>query len=501
MPQLPARAFAFSVLLTAAVSACSGTGDGAIVAEDDAESALNGVSITLTEHTMESTSTNWATSSQVVDRQGSLDVWLASGKLPTDGYDVGFVKAKVDAGVLVLTAAPLAPPTGCATNAFPTKVSAWYAVAKPAGVTSTRVEWAPSAQKRRSGSSCDRFAGTPRIGWATPLPRVTLQSYVSALAAEDESVVVHAPYDLWSIAPDGAVRWHTEKTGNTDSMDVALDATQVYAACDGLCAYRRSDGVLAWRVAATVWTSSPARGADGTLYVASDALLALSSTGTTKWTKQIAGYRFRRPLVRADGTIVAMAVKTDGTEDRLYALRPDGTEAWMTPFAHPQQATLRLVRLLTTSPDGTVYLDTPAGVAENDLTRVSATGVAAPAFARSNAFAVPTPDGGLLTAGTVTAQKTAANGALAWWFDAAPPVRTNRWSAKFAPPVVDALGHVHLAASSINSDWSPLVELDAAGKQVSSIQVDDWQSAIAVTPKRQVYSVGSSVYGVVTHTP
>lgn len=146
-------------------------------------------------------------------------------------------------------------------------------------------------------------------------------------------------------------------------------------------------------------------------------------------------------------------------------------------------------------------LETPAGIAENDLTRVSATGVVAAAFARSNWFATPTPDGGLLTVGSVIAQKTAPSGGLAWSFDAAPHVATKRWSAHFAPHLVDTAGHLHLAASSVNSDWSPLVELDAAGKELSRIQVDDWQYAIAVTPKRRVYTVGGSAYGILTHTP
>lgn len=71
--------------------------------------------------------------------------------------------------------------------------------------------------------------------------------------------------------------------------------------------------------------STPAVGADGTIYVASAAgVSAVTPAGIVSWTYPMAGARYTSPAVLPDGTIVAA-----GTE--LVAIYPNGTKRWNLP--------------------------------------------------------------------------------------------------------------------------------------------------------------------------
>ena len=71
--------------------------------------------------------------------------------------------------------------------------------------------------------------------------------------------------------------------------------------------------------------SSPAIGADGTIYVGSgdDNLYAVNPDGTQKWAFPTGNYIESSPAIGADGTIY---VGSD--DDNLYAINPDGTQKW-----------------------------------------------------------------------------------------------------------------------------------------------------------------------------
>ena len=67
--------------------------------------------------------------------------------------------------------------------------------------------------------------------------------------------------------------------------------------------------------------TSPAVGADGTIYVAADYLYAINPDGKLKW-KNTAGSDTSSPAVGADGTIYT------GLAGTLYAINPDGKIKW-----------------------------------------------------------------------------------------------------------------------------------------------------------------------------
>ena len=71
--------------------------------------------------------------------------------------------------------------------------------------------------------------------------------------------------------------------------------------------------------------SSPAVGADGTIYVGSfdQNLYAIKPGGTQKWRFTTGGFVFSSPAVGADGTIFVGSM-----DQNLYAIKPDGTQKW-----------------------------------------------------------------------------------------------------------------------------------------------------------------------------
>jgi outer membrane protein assembly factor BamB len=74
--------------------------------------------------------------------------------------------------------------------------------------------------------------------------------------------------------------------------------------------------------------SSPAVGADGTIYVGSEDAYALNSDGSLKWKfTTSAPIVDSSPAVGADGTIYI------GADHNVYALNPDGTQKWKLPPA------------------------------------------------------------------------------------------------------------------------------------------------------------------------
>jgi outer membrane protein assembly factor BamB/fibronectin type 3 domain-containing protein len=101
-----------------------------------------------------------------------------------------------------------------------------------------------------------------------------------------------------------------------------------------------------WMYPTDNWVqSSPAIGADGTVYVGSDKLYVVNSDGTLKWTYATGDYVRSSPAIGADGTIYV------GCDDfKLYAINPDSSLKW----------TYITGDYVSSSPavdaDGTVYL-------------------------------------------------------------------------------------------------------------------------------------------------
>ena len=138
---------------------------------------------------------------------------------------------------------------------------------------------------------------------------------------------------LQAVNPDGTQKWPFQ-TGDAveSSPAVGADGT-IYVGCNDLNLYAvNPDGTQKWAFPTdAVVGSSPAIGADGTIYVVSDALdslYAISPDGTQKWTyPSVSGES--SPAIGADGTIYV------GSNDGyVYAINPDGTQKWAFPAGY-----------------------------------------------------------------------------------------------------------------------------------------------------------------------
>ncbi|HUO04739.1 MAG TPA: PQQ-binding-like beta-propeller repeat protein [Candidatus Binataceae bacterium] len=103
--------------------------------------------------------------------------------------------------------------------------------------------------------------------------------------------------------------------------------------------------------------SSPAIGADGTVYIGSDDgnLYAINPDGTKKWIFATSGSEGSSPAVGTDGTIY---IRTGS--DILYAINPDGTKKWQ--FATGiSTASFPVMSSPAIGTDGTIYVGADDG--------------------------------------------------------------------------------------------------------------------------------------------
>ena len=173
-----------------------------------------------------------------------------------------------------------------------------------------------------------------------------------ALATDGTIYVGSMDHHLYAFHPDGSLKWSTDLGQAISYSSPAVDGTTIYVGTAGNLLVAVQDqgdaGVIQWvyQTGGKVF-SSPAIGADGTVYVGSDDnhLHAVAADGTPLWTYPTGGDVRSSPAVDAAGTIYV------GSKDGyLYAINPDGTLKWK----------YRTEGAIWSSPaincDGTVYI-------------------------------------------------------------------------------------------------------------------------------------------------
>ncbi len=151
-----------------------------------------------------------------------------------------------------------------------------------------------------------------------------------ALAADGTIYVGSMDGHLYALHPDGSLKWRANLGQPISYSSPAIDGTTIYLGTAGNCLVAVEDQGNAGAIQWTYQTgdkvfSSPAIGADGTVYVGSDDnyLHAVSADGTPLWTYHTGGDVRSSPAVDAAGTIYV------GSKDgHLYAINPGGTLKW-----------------------------------------------------------------------------------------------------------------------------------------------------------------------------
>lgn len=147
--------------------------------------------------------------------------------------------------------------------------------------------------------------------------------------------------ELYSIRPDGKLRWRQKLTGShVNGLTIGKDG-MLYAASYNVVYAYTGTGVLRWSFEADLDVfCSPAVGDDGSVFFGSDykTVYAVDKNGMIKWT-YAAGARLRsNPCVDNDGTLYI------GTDDgTLFAINPDGTEQWSFRCGAKIRSDIRLI--------------------------------------------------------------------------------------------------------------------------------------------------------------
>ena len=170
--------------------------------------------------------------------------------------------------------------------------------------------------------------------------------------------------NLYALNPDLTKKWVFHADGDSviySSPAIGADGTIYFGSKDitdyansALYALAPADGTPRWRKSMADWVdSSPAIGADGTIYFGSwdNNIYACAPDGTPKWRVPTNAHVISSAAIAADGTIYI------GSGDGLlYALSPAGQTIWTFPAGNSIYATPVL------GADGTIYVGTMEGI-------------------------------------------------------------------------------------------------------------------------------------------
>jgi outer membrane protein assembly factor BamB len=210
----------------------------------------------------------------------------------------------------------------------------------------------------------DGNPGDSRLLWRLPTYN---NSYSSPAVGPDGTVYSASGGNLWAVGVDGVQKWATKVGRFTrfTSPAIGADGTIYIGSSDGLSAVN-PDGTVRWTfpVSGRV-ASTPAIANDGTIYIGSLGRLrdpgkfyAVNPDGTERWSyapSSMTRRRFRfmsSPAIGADGTVYASANNT------VFAFTSDGNVLW--------QAENESRRTIISSPaigaDGTLYIGARRGI-------------------------------------------------------------------------------------------------------------------------------------------
>ncbi|MFD0713199.1 PQQ-binding-like beta-propeller repeat protein [Paenibacillus sp. GCM10027626] len=132
---------------------------------------------------------------------------------------------------------------------------------------------------------------------------------------------------LYLPGSNGVERWGFETGGeiNLSSPAIGADGTVYIGSLDGKLYAADKKGKKKWEFATEDKVySSPTIGADGTVYIGSGHnLYAIAPDGMLKWRFEAGGAVYSTAAIGADGTVYF-----ECEDGKLYALNPDGTKRW-----------------------------------------------------------------------------------------------------------------------------------------------------------------------------
>jgi outer membrane protein assembly factor BamB len=168
-----------------------------------------------------------------------------------------------------------------------------------------------------------------RLAWSVPLSGEYMNADV-AIGADGTIYVVTfgAGGSRWfAVSAQGVVLWSLDLPASFSTPAIGADGTLYGGLVDGGLIAVSPAGIVRWALGDLGGIdSSPAIGPDGTIYAAgAQHVYAVTPGGEIRWTFETTDRVFAHssPALASDGTIYV-----GGTDGRLYAIRPDGSLRW-----------------------------------------------------------------------------------------------------------------------------------------------------------------------------
>jgi outer membrane protein assembly factor BamB len=194
--------------------------------------------------------------------------------------------------------------------------------------------------------------------WEFPTTRPIVS--VAAIG-KSGNIYVAASDKVYGLTPEGTKLWHYPTTNGfanawQSSPALGADETIYIGSYDGQLHAINPNGTPKWAVGSrrggAAVRTAPAVGADGTIYFCSDdgSITAINPDGTQKWMFPTRVRIYASPIIGPDQIIYF-----GSTDTRFYALRPDGTNIWQTTLDGGISTTAAIAQ------DGTIYVATGKG--------------------------------------------------------------------------------------------------------------------------------------------
>ena len=197
------------------------------------------------------------------------------------------------------------------------------------------------------------------LKWSFLLPS---SQYTSPAIGIDGTIYVTNGHSLYAIDVDSSLKWEYNNTAGYFRYAPSIDPNKsvIYAtANDGLYAIN-PDGTLKWKFDFFTFSSSPAIGENGTVYINDyvHILVAISADGNLKWkyttlpTLGGSGSESKTPVIDSDGVIYTIGGYVQGANeyDKFYAINSDGALQWV--YCHEDYTTRSLTAI---GADSTIY--------------------------------------------------------------------------------------------------------------------------------------------------
>lgn len=233
-----------------------------------------------------------------------------------------------------------------------------------------------------SGATAATLGSQGVVKWRFQVPGQYVL-HPPAVGPDGGVVVTGSLYgDVYSLSPDGALRWLVESVGGDGRPSIGADGT-VYVASMSTVTAIAADGSIKWRftepsVGQGV-IAGPTVGPDGNIYVISDfgglGAFALSPAGQLLWSNQgnptFSEYgQIGAEIVFGSGRLYAAFDEYAVAASTIFGLSLGGAQEWARPLAGTDDMFMQQQRQPATGSDGSLYLTGMGGASGWSLYRV-----------------------------------------------------------------------------------------------------------------------------------